>query len=517
MNNKMKKDSGITLIALIVTIVVLLIIASIAINNAIGNNGIMIKLQQAIMKKEIAEVIEKAKIDVVNYKTEKLINGEEIILGKLKIKNIIENANQNSNNKYYKELTEDGIITKNGYLVGYDEIEKELSENNESNNGNNNETREIMLGSLGVVEVKAPLNTTFTYDESTGDVKAIPPEKDMPENPDDMEGIENIEEPTLINFTIGNIEQDIQEEYQTVEYNEIATVIKFPVDYQCWDLSKWRYTEESATALNVTLTDIEEKYSTYIVCQNELIYAGMEFMGVESSSLEFYVIENDEDDTEENAIYLAAFIAQAKQKTFYIAKWDGEKYVKQNLDANILAIDNFFEVVSIPRTKQVRVQSVGDKTYVPIDSLTAEEGMTWNEWLESDYNTTDLTLSSKITDKQENIIDKTSTISNNGEYVVGDQINFGVYWYGTKTTYVADVGMTWEEWINSEYNVDGYVIKSNFVYKAENSRWYVNPTGYNTPYFGEQVNITDVINPNIEYFFDDNPPQHDKVPVTDVP
>ena len=45
--NNMKKNKGITLVALVVTIVVLLILAGVSINLVLGNNGIIAKAKDA--------------------------------------------------------------------------------------------------------------------------------------------------------------------------------------------------------------------------------------------------------------------------------------------------------------------------------------------------------------------------------------------------------------------------------------------------------------------------------------
>ena len=43
----MKNNKGITIVALVVTIVVLLILAGVSINLALGNNGIIVKAREA--------------------------------------------------------------------------------------------------------------------------------------------------------------------------------------------------------------------------------------------------------------------------------------------------------------------------------------------------------------------------------------------------------------------------------------------------------------------------------------
>ena len=56
--NRMKKYKGITLIALVVTIVVLLILAGVSINLITGENGIVSKAKQAAEKTEEANAVE---------------------------------------------------------------------------------------------------------------------------------------------------------------------------------------------------------------------------------------------------------------------------------------------------------------------------------------------------------------------------------------------------------------------------------------------------------------------------
>ena len=64
------RQSGITLIALIVTIIVLIILAGISIGMLAGDNGILQKATDAKEKTERQSVIEQARIDVLGYQTE---------------------------------------------------------------------------------------------------------------------------------------------------------------------------------------------------------------------------------------------------------------------------------------------------------------------------------------------------------------------------------------------------------------------------------------------------------------
>ena len=395
-----------------------------------------------------------AQTDILDYVTEEMSNGREPSFTKSQIKTIINDANKNSSNKYYKELTDEGIITKNGFLVSYSDLGYDLE--NGSGAGEM-EPKKITLGSLGEVEVVAPENTQFSYDENSGDVKAVPPEIDMPDDPEDMEGAENIKKPKLINFTIGEIQEETEDEYKTIEYEEVTTKLKRPVDFKGWQLSKWNYTEEAATPQNAELTDIEQKQSNYIAYQKDLENRGMEFMGVESPSLVYYNITNNTDDTESNAIYLAAFLQNIKKKTVYVAKWDGSKYVKENLDSNIAAVDNFTEVVTTKKTKQIHIVKTNESTFIPIDSLTAEEGMTWNEWFASDYNTTDFVASSTyVYDEEGNPISKNQQIADAGKYMVkcfGEKCTAVIGNNEVREAFRIEYleGMTWRDFAYSEY------------------------------------------------------------------
>ena len=59
-----KQEKGITLIALIVTIIVLLILSGISIAMLTGDNGILNKAAEAKVQTEIASLIERVRLDI---------------------------------------------------------------------------------------------------------------------------------------------------------------------------------------------------------------------------------------------------------------------------------------------------------------------------------------------------------------------------------------------------------------------------------------------------------------------
>ena len=83
---KMKKNTkGITLVALVVTIIVLLILAGVAISLTIGQNGIITRVQMAVVINENASVYEQLQLKAADYQMENITNNTELeILTRLK-------------------------------------------------------------------------------------------------------------------------------------------------------------------------------------------------------------------------------------------------------------------------------------------------------------------------------------------------------------------------------------------------------------------------------------------------
>ena len=120
---KMREKSGITLITLVVTIIVLLILAGVTIATLTGENGILAKASDASKESEIASVKEQAQLDITNWIAEKMKNGEDTTVNTPeKVQEILDEANQNNENKYYIGYTETGITTPSGYEVLYEEL-----------------------------------------------------------------------------------------------------------------------------------------------------------------------------------------------------------------------------------------------------------------------------------------------------------------------------------------------------------------------------------------------------------
>ncbi len=79
MKTKIKQEIGITLIALVVTIVVLLILAGVSVNALFGNSGIIQKAQNAQNKMNKATENDQKEINELNNWIENHVNGTESV------------------------------------------------------------------------------------------------------------------------------------------------------------------------------------------------------------------------------------------------------------------------------------------------------------------------------------------------------------------------------------------------------------------------------------------------------
>ena len=122
MKTMLKNQKGITLIALVITIIVLLILAGVTIATLTGENGILTKASEASEQTEIASVREQAQLDIANWVAGEMENGGDTTVNTPeKVQEILDSANAQGN-KYYTGYTETGIKTPSGYEVPYEEL-----------------------------------------------------------------------------------------------------------------------------------------------------------------------------------------------------------------------------------------------------------------------------------------------------------------------------------------------------------------------------------------------------------
>ena len=78
------KDRGITLVALVITIIILLILAGIVLNLTLGQNGIITRVAGAEKVQKLAEIKEKIGLELLDAEAEATIRGEKLEKEQLK-------------------------------------------------------------------------------------------------------------------------------------------------------------------------------------------------------------------------------------------------------------------------------------------------------------------------------------------------------------------------------------------------------------------------------------------------
>ena len=75
---KIESQKGVTLVALVVTIIVLIILAGISINLLLGDNGLITRAQEAKKQQKIAEVKEKLSLELSAAETDAILRNESL-------------------------------------------------------------------------------------------------------------------------------------------------------------------------------------------------------------------------------------------------------------------------------------------------------------------------------------------------------------------------------------------------------------------------------------------------------
>ena len=84
-SEQMKRNKGITLIALVITIIILIILAAITINAVFGENGLILRAQEAKFKTEIGVIKDLVEIGKINISSTGKITFDEDVLDNLNI------------------------------------------------------------------------------------------------------------------------------------------------------------------------------------------------------------------------------------------------------------------------------------------------------------------------------------------------------------------------------------------------------------------------------------------------
>ena len=115
--NKIRKNSAITLIALVITIVVLLILAGVSLSVILGDNGILSKAKESKDKTEIAKYEEELGTCVLDLQVEEAENTFDMYVLRNKF---VEKVKENENTDDIEIVSEEGNATIEGVYKGYE-------------------------------------------------------------------------------------------------------------------------------------------------------------------------------------------------------------------------------------------------------------------------------------------------------------------------------------------------------------------------------------------------------------
>lgn len=122
MNLNMKNNKGITMIALVLTIVVSIILVGITINEFDDDDEIIEKSLSTKDQDEISRVIEKAKLEIMEHNVEMLEQSKDRSLTSEQMKEMLEGKS------YVKEVDGYYIVTKSGHKIPMTDIYDNISD-----------------------------------------------------------------------------------------------------------------------------------------------------------------------------------------------------------------------------------------------------------------------------------------------------------------------------------------------------------------------------------------------------
>jgi len=119
---KIQKKKGVTLVALVITIIIMLLLAGVVMQMALGDNGLIAKVSQSKIEQARAELYETAKIEYLSLKTKAIEKDEE----EPPVNDVLSASGFLA--KY--DVNEDDITDKKGEVIGPAECPIFMTNNN---------------------------------------------------------------------------------------------------------------------------------------------------------------------------------------------------------------------------------------------------------------------------------------------------------------------------------------------------------------------------------------------------
>ena len=252
-SNVPTSNSAITLIALIITIIVLLILAGVTLNMVMGESGIFSKANQAKNKTEVAQYEEELRMCVLEIQADEATNGTTFGIDTIR-KNLVEKVKELENTEEIEITSPEGNATIEGTYKGY---EYKIDEKYVVHIGD--KATGIILTTS--VEPKGWTNQNVTATitiKSNNGIKKVEPDEGNKNGNEYIITKENIAENTSFKYTVTDGQGNTQT--KTVEINTIDK--NAPADFTIT-------AENTAEGLKITgtTTDNEsgiDKYEYYV-------------------------------------------------------------------------------------------------------------------------------------------------------------------------------------------------------------------------------------------------------------
>jgi len=114
------KNKGITLIALVITIIILIILAAISINAAFGENGLIAKAREAAFKTEVSAIKDLIEVKRVEIELSEYFNEST--------QDLPTYLNSLTNSEHIKYIGDKKLVISGGKLCYYNENDSEFSQ-----------------------------------------------------------------------------------------------------------------------------------------------------------------------------------------------------------------------------------------------------------------------------------------------------------------------------------------------------------------------------------------------------
>lgn len=125
---KIKQEKGITLIALVVTIIVLIILAGVSINLILGQNGIIGKAKESKIRHEIGAIKEKMELSIAEQVVNATENGHDVTLKDLQEENGTYSLELPENTEWLSKDQNPLELIQEKYLIQiYEDLSVEVS------------------------------------------------------------------------------------------------------------------------------------------------------------------------------------------------------------------------------------------------------------------------------------------------------------------------------------------------------------------------------------------------------